>query len=336
MPSAIDDRDLESMIDGYQTTALLCATVRLRLADLLAEQPATAQDLARVLDTDRPRLLRLLKALIALGICTEEASGKFGLTTRGHRLTAESGSGLRERVLLAVEQFADPWFSLDIGTACATTAFEQVHRCSPWEYRKRNPATGELFDRWLTYETRSHAQHLAPDLPLEGDEHVVDVGGGSGALLAALRTAAPALRATLFEQPHVIQALGEGYCQGDSLTPFDCMAGDFFTAIPVRADVYILKSILHDWDDAHVRKILEACRNAMPAEARLLLIERMLPDSPQEDPAVHLLDMHMMIVTGGEERSLSAYTELLRSSGFQVTATQRTATPFTLFEARPR
>lgn len=326
---------LAGLIDGYQTTAVLRAAVDLALPDLLAEAPADAATLAAHTGAHADALYRLLGVLTALGVARDAGDGRFGLTEAGQALTRTSDSGMRQRLLLATTHYAPVWehIAISICDGHDTTAFEVLHGCSPWQYRQQHPECGHLFNDWLRCETGRIARLLAPALHLPPDAHVADIGGGTGALLNALLELNPQRPTTLFDQPHVI-AQAEALWRGARHAPRPAtVAGDFMRDIPVRADVYLLKSILHDWSDTDSLRILQRCHHAMPAGARLLLIERVLPRHPSEDAATHLIDLHMMLVTGGRERSFGQFRTLLEQAGFSGIGTRPTPSAFTVIEA---
>lgn len=324
---------LAQLIDGYQTTAVLHAAVQIGLIDRLAAGSGDAMTLAQNLSTDPDHLQRLLGALIAVNVCHDDGKAGFALTAMGKALTAGSSSGLRQRLLLAATHYAPVWGMLAQGVRQGTTAFEALHGCTPWQYREQHPETGALFNDWLRSETGRNARLIAPALNLADATSIADIGGGTGALLEAVLALHPAIRTTLFDQPHVIaQAEAQWRSEGRGPGPFT-IGGDFMRNIPVQADVYLLKSILHDWDDTDALRILRNCRSSMRQGERLLVIERMLPERPADDPATHLLDVHMMLVTGGRERSLAQFRTLLDKAGFDVVSAHPTPCAFTLMEA---
>lgn len=333
-PAPVDSvAGLAGLIDGYQTTAVLHAAVQLDLPDRLAGGPGDVGALANAMDVDADRLRRLLGVLAALGVCRKQGEDVFALTEAGQALTSASTSGLRQRLLLAATHYAPVWMHIERGVRNGVTAFDDLHGCTPWQYRQRHPAAGELFNTWLELETGRLAGLIAPALDLAGVAHVADIGGGTGALLNALLELHQGLEVTLFDQPHVVaQAEAHWQAAGRGRTPAT-VGGDFMNEVPVRADAYILKSILHDWKDPDALRILRNCRRAMPAGARLLLIERVLPERPPDDPATHMLDLHMMLVTGGRERSLAQFEALLEGAGLRPGGHRATPSAFTVIEA---
>lgn len=324
---------LAQLIDGYQTTAVLHAAVQLGLIDRLATGSGDAMTLARDLGANADHLQRLLGVLVAVGVCRDDGEAGFVLTETGQALAAGSSSGLRQRLLLAATHYAPVWGMLAQGVREDTTAFEALHGCTPWQYREQHPETSALFNDWLRSETGRIARLIAPAIDLAGVARVADIGGGTGALLQAVLELHPAIKATLFDQPHVI-AQAEAQWRSEDRGPGPAtIGGDFMRNIPVQADVHLLKSILHDWDDTDALRILRNCRSAMRQGERLLVIERMLPERPADDPATHLLDVHMMLVTGGRERSLAQFRTLLEKAGFDVVSARPTPCAFTLMEA---
>jgi len=324
---------LVGLIDGYQTTAVLHAAVQLDLPDRLAGGPRDAGTLAKAIGADADRLRRLLGTLTALGVCRDEGNDVFALTEAGHALTSSSTSGLRQRLLLAATHYAPVWTRIERGVRDGVTAFDDLHGCTPWQYRQRHPVAGELFNTWLELETGRLASLIAPVLDLAGVANVADIGGGTGALLNALLDLHPGLEATLFDQPHVVIQAQAHWDQARRTRVPATVGGDFMEEVPVRADAYILKSVLHDWADTDALRILHSCRRAMPRGARMLLIERVLPEHPPDDPATHMVDLHMMLVTGGRERSLAQFESLLECAGLRPSGHRATPSAFTVIEA---
>lgn len=333
--SEADLRELAKQIDGYQNTALLYAAIRLELPDRMRSRVRGSAALADELGVSAPHLHRLLRALATLGVCRETGDG-FVLTTLGEALGSSSCSGLRERTILAVEQYSPVWAGIDACVRSGETAFETLHGCTPWAYRLRHPEMGATFNAWLRKETGAISRTIADTIDLSGARRIVDIGGGSGSLLAALLEAFPDVSGTLFDQPHVIERAAAAFSALPEPRRPTMTGGDFFAGIPVIADVYLLKSVIHDWDDTHALRILRNCRKAAAQASRLILIERLLPEDPTADTTTVMIDMQMMLVTGGRERSPGEMQALLERSGFKLLRTIGTASAFTLIEAIPQ
>jgi hypothetical protein len=193
-----------------------------------------------------------------------------------------------------------------------------------------------VFQTWLAKETRAVSAAVVADLDLAGAETVVDIATGGGSLASTLLIDHPRIVVGLFDLPEVLERTRLDL----SLTPDQAsrcrwIPGDFFTAVPTGFDLYLIKSVLHDWDDEHCLQILGRCREAMSQAARLVLIERCLPEHPAIDHRVSVLDMCMMVLHGGRERSLTEYRELLRQSHFALQAVRDSSTGFAMLEAIP-
>lgn len=332
---ADDPALLARMIDGYQATALVYAAVRLELPDRMAGEVWTAEALADATGLQPARLYRLLRALCAIGLCVENPHAVFSLSDAGRQLSASAASGLRERAMLAVEQFWPAWANLEHGIRHAQTPFEHAFGLSPWAFRQQNPASGETFNAWLARESRMAAAAIVEAIDFAGVDRVADIGGGGGGLLAAVLNAHPGLAGTLFDQPHVIRDAEATLRAAGCADRVVLLGGDFFAEVPVHADLYLLKSIIHDWDDDRASRLLANCRAAMPAHARLLLIERVLPEQAPQDVATIMVDLHMLAVTGGRERSLAEFEALLKGARFSVGRARPTPAGFSIIEAVP-
>jgi hypothetical protein len=211
------------------------------------------------------------------------------------------------------------------------TAFEFVHGISPWAYRKQHPETGERFNLSLQREMDLSAESIIAAMNLEAVSTIADIGGGTGALFIKILTAYPHLTGTLFDQEHVVAATQQQLERAGLAHHGKTLGGDLFTAIPVTADLYILKSVLHDWDDAQCKTILKNCRAAMHPDSKLVLIERLLPEKGG-DERVSLLDIRMLLITGGKERSLKEYQRLTHEAGLLLQQTVATESGFVLME----
>jgi hypothetical protein len=326
---------LRHLLDGYRHTTLLYATAKLGLPDLLLSGPQPLSQLAQRLSLNENLLERLLRGLIVLGIVHEESDRRFSVTELGAELRSQAPSSLREAAIIAGEEYLPAWGCLLHTLRTGETAFEHVFGMSPWEHRRQNPELGHAFNTWLRNETASTAEAILQAGDFTGARVVADLGGGQGGLLFAILRAHPHLHGILFDLPHVVDQAGPTLQEAGIGDRCRTQGGDFFAAIPVAADVYLLKSVLHDWEDESCRLILHHCRKAMPPGARLLLIERLLPDHPEDDPAVIMLDLHMLAVLGGRERSAAQYRMLAEETGFRLHQLLPMKTGHHIMEFRP-
>ncbi|HYG22264.1 MAG TPA: methyltransferase [Verrucomicrobiae bacterium] len=310
--------DLDQLLNGYRHTAMLYVAAKLRLPDRLSDLPRSSAELAAQLPAHEPSLNRLLRGLVALGICAQDSAGKFHLTAIGKRLQSTYGGSHFRLALLNGEEYAPAWNHLLHSVRTGEAAFDHAFGQSPWEHRRANPELNESFNQWLEHGATAAGRALVKALDFSRYPTVADVGGGNGWLLAEVLRAHSTVRAMLVDQPHVIEAAQPALTQAGLAGRIQFHAVDFFEAIPAGADLYILKSILHDWNDLQCLTILKRCHAAMRAGQPLLVIERLLPRDATENSPVILGDLHMLAVTGGQERTLQAYESLLVSAGFRM------------------
>jgi hypothetical protein len=318
-------RTLGRMIAGYNTTQLIYVAARLGLADLLAEGPRPSEELARTVGANAAALRRLLRALVEIGVLLEGEDGRFSLTPLGEHLRQAAPGSLWAAAICAGDTFYRAWGDLLESVRTGETAFERVFGAPMFDYLGRQPELGEIFGRYMTGVSADIAAAVAATHDFSPFRTIVDVGGGHGTLLAAILKANPHAAGILFDlAPVVASARRTLEAQGvsDRCEP---VAGDFFEAVPEGGDAYLLKWILHDWDDEQAIRILRNCRRAMGEEARLLIIETVMPERMTQGSAGACLDMHMLALTGGWERTESEYRALLARAGLQLSRVVPTA-----------
>jgi hypothetical protein len=321
---------LSELIGGYRSTALLHVAATLGLADLIASGVSEAGPLARRLSVPEEPLHRLLRGLAALEILREEAPRRFALTELGAAMRGGAAGSFREQAIIAGEEYLAAWGGLLHTVQTSETAFAHVFGMSAWDHRQQNPVLGAAFDAALSGQTAALGRAIAEAYDFSRARVVMDIGGGAGGLLHALLARHPALEGVLFDRPHVVARC----------VPFAgrlrTVGGDFFAQVPAGADLYVLKSVLHDWDDAACRTILGHCRRAMQPEDRLLIIERALPQRVTDDPETIMLDVHMLAVPGGRERFPQEYQRLAEEAGLDACGVLVFATSFRILEFQAR
>jgi hypothetical protein len=220
------------------------------------------------------------------------------------------------------------WGDLLHTVQTGATAFDHVHGCSVWDYRSRNPDEAGIFDRAMASGTDRFAQAVLDVCDFGRFEHVVDVGGGDGIFITRILERYPAVRGTLFDQPHVIDRPGQ--CAPPTANRLRRVGGDFFKGVPEGADAYLLKWILHDWSDTASIDILKSCRRAMTRTGRILVAEYVLDAENASDGA--FLDLTMMVMNGGRERTREEFSSIFAAAGFRLTSVTATATPLCVLE----
>jgi hypothetical protein len=331
---AFEER-LRRQIEAYHDSALLYAAVKLDLPDTLAAGPVTASQLAAALGLSAPHLHRVLRGLCTIGLCEERPDGNFALSPLGQSLAPGSTSRLAEKVQIVVEQYWQPWAKLVASLETGKPAFEQAFGISVSDWRGLNPEQGALFDTYVAKETLTQAGPIIEALDFSGAGTVADIGGGYGGLLMAILQAHPRLGGILFDRPPTIAA-ARSFLQSQGVADrVQLVGGDLLAGIPLQADLYLLKGVLQQWDDAEATAILSNCRNAMPDGAKLVIIERLLPERAADDPAAIMLDLHMMTITGGRARSLADFAKLLSEAGLTLSKATPTSFGLSIITASP-
>jgi hypothetical protein len=328
-------RRLFELVAGFRHAQLLGVAARLRLADLLAEGPRASGELAPLAQADPQALHRLLRGLVAIGLLTETADRRFALTPLGARLRTDAPRSLHGWADFTGDLVYRGWSALLHSVRTGETAFRHVFGSDAFDYFAAHPDADDLFNRGMASITANLMPAILDAYDFSASQTVVDVAGGDGSLLAALLGAYPSLRGVLFDLPHVLPRDG-GPLQAAGVTDRCTLAaGDFFAGVPEGGDTYLLKSILHDWDDERSLAILKNCRRAMIVDSRLLLIEQVLPERVEEDPRIALSDLNMLVMTGGRERTAAEFGSLLAASGFALKRIVPPPTLVSLIEAAP-
>ena len=325
--------ELLRLISGFQLSQALHVAAVLGIADLLHGGPRTANDLAAATKTNPLALYRLLRALASVGVFREEANRNFVQSPMSEFLRRDKPGSLNGLAhLYGTESYGRAWGDLMHGIKTGVIPFDHAHGESVWAFRSARPDESALFDRTMagTTERVTAATLAAYDFGRFGT--IVDVGGGQGAFLIDILTAHPAARGILFDQPHVAGPAAEALRKRGLAGRCEIVGGDFFGNVPAGGDAYILKRILHDWDDAASLAILRACRRAMKPGTTLIVVEQVV-GPPNEDPGSKFMDLNMLVITGGIERTEAEYGALFEQAGFKLTRTVPTDSPVAVVEA---
>jgi hypothetical protein len=323
---------LRGLIMGFRATQLLHVAARLGVADHLAEGPRTPEALAAVVGAEPRALARVLGALAALGVVSEAPGGAYVLAPLGRSLRADVGGSLRALAIL----YGEPWLWDAYGrmldsVRTGAPAFDRVHGAPLFAFLCRHPDAAAVFGEAMSAYSAQEAAAVAEAYDFGAVDLVVDVGGGEGALVAALLGAYPHLAGIVYDAEPVAAAARRRLAEAGLAGRATCVGGDFFAAVPGGGSLYLLKSVLHDWDDDACVAILRRCREAMRPGARLLVAERALPSEGGPSEAA-LFDVNMLVVTGGRERTVREYQTLLHAAGLASGRTIPTASALTLVE----
>lgn len=314
---------------------IACASAELGIADLLASGPKDVAELAQATQTHAPSLRRLLRTLVTLGLCAECEDGSFLLLPAGEALRSDAANSVRSWMLWFGKHQWPVWGRL----LHSVKTGERARSSGTFEYLECDPEAASCFNGAMIELTRIVANDVVHAYDFTGLERVLDVGGGRGTLLAAILDAYADLRGVLLELPHGIEGARSHLTDCGVSDRCDLVTGNFFEAIPSGADAYILKNVIHDWDDERAALILRNCRRATEPDAKLLLIERIMPLRLEPSPAhraIAYADMAMLVGLGGRERTEEEFRLLLEAAGFGLCRVIAIAQEYRILEAAPR
>ena len=327
---------LRIMLESLALHQSVFAVAELGIADLLVSGPQSTADLAKKLKVDEGSLYRILRLLASQGIFTETAARMFANTDLSNFLRSDVPGSLRSMgrfrgTDFVYQSFGEILHSIRTGEPGRA----KVLGMDGWEYLERNPGTARIFDDAMTDISAIAAPTIAGAYDFSKWETLMDVGGGNGVLLAAILRAHRSLRGVLADQQHVLKRARErGFLSGTLEKRSTMQPCDLFRDIPKGCRAYLMKSVIHDWNDEDAHKIFTQCRRAVPKNGALLLVEFNLPEdnSPSRSKFV---DVTMMVLTGGRERTVPEFSSLLASAGFRLNEVVKTPSEFNVMEALP-
>ena len=320
---------------GYWISRAVYVVARLGIADLLVDGPRDAEQLAFATGTHGPSLRRLLRTLASVGLFRTEDDGRFSLTALGETLRSDAPGSARSTVIaLSGEWFWASWGEAMHAVRTGQTGIQQALGMSEYELLERNPEEASHFNAAMIGFHGQEPAAIVDAYDFSSFGRVVDVGGGSGNLLGTILQAHPTLRGVLFERPQVVPDAERNLAAADVVDRCEFIGGDFLASVPEGGDAYIVSHCIHNWDEASCVKILSNCRRAMGPSARLLLVEAVVSPSDAPDPA-KILDLAMLLVPGGQERTEDEYRVLLERAGLRLTRVVPTRTSACVIEAVP-
>ena len=333
-PALPPEAVLMQIISGKWASMAVSVAAKLRIADHLAAGPKTVDALAAETGTHAPSLYRVLRALAGLGVFAE-TDRTFALTPMAELLRTGVPKSMRGIADYCGSDWSwRPWGDL-LGTVrTGETAFDRVFGEQCFDYLAKHPDESAVFNEGMTGFSTQTAGAVAEAYPFGDFRSVVDVGGGHGAMLLTILRHHPGVSGVVFDSPHVaagatpaIRAAGlESRCRAEG--------GDFFRAVPAGADVYLMRHIIHDWPDDKATTILRNCRTAVKPGGKVLLVELVIP--PGNEPSLgKLLDLEMLVVASGKERTEAEYAALFAGAGWKLTRVVPTKSPASIIEGEP-
>jgi hypothetical protein len=323
------------LITGTWVAQAVYVAAKLDIADRLIAGPQTSASLAHAAGAHPRALYRVLRALASVGIFHEDESGQFNLTPLAEPLRSDVPGSVRAfAVMMGSEWVWRSWGGIMHSVRTEEAAFEEAYGESLFQHYAKNPEAARTTMEGLTSRSLPENTAVVQAYDFSDCRVVVDMGGGQGTLLATILAANLHLEGILFEMPHVVGTAQQTFDKTGTRDRSALIGGDFFASAPSGGDLYIMKKVIHDWEDEQACTIIRHCRDVIPAQGRLLLIENIVPHG--NDPSFSkLIDLLMMVYPGGRERTEIEYRDLLRSSGFTLNRVIPTTSLVSIIEAIP-
>ena len=322
-------------ITGYWVSKLVYVAARLNLADHLREGPRSAEQLASKVGAEPKRVMRCMRALASVGIFAQGGDGRFESTPLSETLCSDRPDSMRDFALMMIESHNwRAWDKLLDGVVKGGIPFDDVHGKACFEYLTENPDDEAIFARSMTSLSSIENPAVADAYDFSAHSMLVDVGGSRGHLLAVVLGHHRGVKGTLFDQPQIVeQAQGAGFLtQGELAERVTFTGGNFFESVPEGADAYMMKYILHDWDDEKCVRILSNCREAMAPGGRVLVVDSVIQPGNRQEWG-KLMDINMLVLTGGRERTEVEFAELSSRAGLRLERVIATACPLSIVVA---
>ncbi len=326
-------------LTSFRLSQALYVAARLEIAGLLADEPKSAEDLAKATGAHAPSLARLLRTLVAFDLLREAESGLFGLAPKGIYLQADHPESIRDAILWFVGEdawrtWADLLWCVQTGESATSHLFGVAN---PFPRYAQHPELNALANAGFVAFGRVRADAAVAAYDFSSSGSLVDVGGGQGQLVTTILRAYPAVHGVLFDQPHVVAGAEWVADAAGVADRLQIVAGDMFSEVPAGGDTYMLMNVIHDWDDTQALAILKNCHRAMRQQTTLLLIEQMLPSSIAPSQATQtqtIADLNMLVRTTGHERTEEEFRALLSAAGFELDSVVTTQTAHSLLTLR--
>lgn len=325
---------LGPLMTGYWISQSIYVAARLALADRLKAGPQTVEALAAATDTQPDALYRLLRALASVGIFREDESRRFALTPTAELLQSDVEGSQRALAIMMGEEHFACWGELLYTVRTGKNAFEKIYGAPIFDWLSQHPEQAATFDRAMVsvHGRETGAMLAAYDFAPIGV--LADVGGGNGSVLRGVLAKHPKMRGLLCDLPGVIERAKPLIAQDGLADRLQTVPTNFFESVPTGADAYLMRHIIHDWNDEQSLTVLRNIRRAIGPNGRLLVVESVIP--PGNDPSFgKLLDLNMMVIPGGKERTEAEYRTLFAAADFRLASITPTQADVGVIEGRP-
>src|SRR3984893_1931581 len=323
---------LFQMVTGYWVSQAIYVAAKLGIADLLKDEPQSCVALATATGADAPSLFRLMRALASVGVFSHLRRDCFALSRLGESLQTEVQGSLRAMVITLGEIHYQACGHLLHSVQTGSPAFSHVFGASLFDYLQQNADAADAFNQGMSNLSSMLAYAVLMAYDFTGISSIVDVGGGQGKLLERILQFNPDMRGTVFDTASTFQRAKQQLGSNAWGRRYSWVTGDFFTSVPQGADAYLFCGVIHDWDDDRAVTLLRNCRKAMTRSSRVLLVDMVVPDAASASFS-KLLDLNMLVMNGGRERTLAEFRALLNAADYKLTRIVPTMAPQSVIEA---
>ena len=323
------------IVTNFWSSRAVYVFARLGIPDLLKSGPKSAEELASETKMHAPSLYRVLRALSSIGFVTYTADGRFAQTPLSEILVTDAPGSLRWFTISELGQEHYPaWGNLMHSVKTGEIAFDNFFGADIWKYFEQNPEDAAVFNNSMSGVTAATNDEILAVYDFSSFETVVDVGGGHGGLITSILNANPKLKGVLLDAPQVIDGTRPKIEAAGLANRCETVAGDFFKSVPAGGDAYVMKWIIHDWDDKRAITILRNIRNQMQPNGKVIIVDCVVPENNDPDFS-KFFDLNMMVMTGGKERTEKEFAQLLSAAGFKLLRVIPTKVPTSIVEAEP-
>ncbi len=331
MTETSPSQQLDQMITGYWTSQAIYAAAKFGIADLLKDGSRSVEQLAEASSTNADALYRVLRALASIGIFAESRPKEFSLTPLAEPLRSDVEGSKRALALMSGDEQFQAWSEIAYSIQTGNTAFEKVFGKPIFDYLSEKSEKARIFDAAMTGIHGRETGDVLDAYDFSGIEVLADIGGGNGSNIMSILQQHPTMKGVLFDLPHVVERAQEQIEAAGVSDRCQLIGGNFFESVPQGADAYLMRHIVHDWDDEKSLTILRNCHSAMPADGKLLVVESVIP--PGNQPfAGKFLDLVMLLIPGGKERTAAEYRTLFNEAGFELARIVPTNTELSIVE----
>ena len=319
------------IISGFWVARCVYVLAKLGIADLIKGEPKTTEELATATGTHGPSLFRVLRALAAVGVITQDVDKRFGSTPLSETLCTGVPGSIRAFAMTELgEEHYPAWGELLYSVRTGGIAFDKAFGEPVWGFFSRNPENAQIFNDAMTAMTAAANEAIHAVYEFTGINTIVDVGGGHGGLITGILKKNPAMRGILFDAPEVIEGAKPKVTESEVSDRCQLASGDFFKSVP-EGDAIVMKWIIHDWNDEQSATIMQNCHRALPENGKLILVEAVVPET-SEPHFSKFIDLNMLVMTGGRERTESEFRALYEAAGFKLLRAVPTESPFSVIE----